>query len=538
MWLALMAAGLLGLNMSHAQAQALTPVWYLVLDNKWYEVNPTDYFVEIMGGATAVMVPDSTQANCRRSNGQAGVPSQRLLVYGPIYQMVYLAGSQYYEWETIGNYKVRIFRATSSTGDIICDNALTEEPFPAGTADLAVSLVDSVDPVAPGAAFSYTATVFNAGPDEARSPSLLFTIPGEAVYNSAGGPGWSCTRSGVQVTCASLTSLAYGASSSASVNLLAPAAPGHTLNATVTASASSSDPNQANNVSTQSTQVSGTPASADLAISMTDAYDPVVASTAYAYTITVENLGPSTAANAEVTYTLPGPLTYVGTSAPGWTCSLTNRTLKCLRGNLPAGTSSQIVVSVTAPGTSTTLTNSVSVSAITPDEVGTNNTDTESTQIVTQSQSADLAVGVTNPGPQAGGAQYSYLVGVSNNGPMGTTAVEATFALPTGAAYNGASGAGWSCLPGAGSVTCTRANLANGASAPLTIQVTAPSTAGVAVFTANVRSARGDANLQNNTSSVTHQVNNPGWEPPLFEDGFEQYQVFRNGYEVEADEAD
>lgn len=519
------------------QAQALTNVFYGVLDNKWYEFNPHGSSVVEYQIPVALIVRGSTQANCRRTNGQAMVPSSRMLSYGPYYGVVYLTGAQYLEWHTIGNQHVSVFRMTSSTGDVICDNALTADPLPSDTADLAVTLTDSVDPVTPATAFSYTASLYNGGPDIAVTPKLAFMIPPQATYSSTSGAGWSCTRAGVHVTCTG-GNLAVGATSAATVHLVSPSQAGVTLNASVTASSNNLDPNQSNNSSSQTTQVSGVAASADLAIALTDSYDPVVVSTNFDYRIGVENLGPSTATQPKVTYTLPGPLTYLGVGASGWNCALVSRTLTCDRPSLGAGTRSDIVVTVRAPGSPNSITNSVSVSSVTPDQITGNNSATEATQFVYQSQSADLAIGSSNPGPLEAGDTYSYVVNVTNNGPMATTGVQVSMNLPAGAAYRGTTGSGWSCQPPqGGKVECTRTNLGNGGSAPMVVEMTAPSSAGQIAFVAQVRSARGDGNLDNNITTVTHLITggtggDGGDGQHIFADGFEEYRVFCDGYEM------
>jgi hypothetical protein len=71
-----------------------------------------------------------------------------------------------------------------------------------------------------------------------------------------------------------------------------------------------------------------------------------------------------------------------------------------------------------------------------------------------------------------------------------------------------ASGSGWSCThSGNVSVTCTRASLASGTSAPvITVVVTAPATSGAMANTAQVLASTVDPAPSNNTSTAPTSV--------------------------------
>src|SRR5207253_4263688 len=81
-------------------------------------------------------------------------------------------------------------------------------------------------------------------------------------------------------------------------------------------------------------------------------------------------------------------------------------------------------------------------------------------------------------------------------------------ALPAGVTFVSASGAGWTCTHSANvSVTCTRASLATGTSAPvITIVVTAPGTPGSLANTAQVLASTVDPVPDNNTSTAPTSV--------------------------------
>ncbi len=121
-------------------------------------------------------------------------------------------------------------------------------------------------------------------------------------------------------------------------------------------------------------------------------------------------------------------------------------------------------------------------------------------------QSANLSITKTDsPDPVLMGQNLTYTITVTNNGPANATGVTVTDTLPAGVSYVSASGTGWTCSQASGVVTCTRSSLANGASATITIVVTA-NTAGTITNTASVTANQSDPNTSNNTSSASTLV--------------------------------
>ncbi len=121
-------------------------------------------------------------------------------------------------------------------------------------------------------------------------------------------------------------------------------------------------------------------------------------------------------------------------------------------------------------------------------------------------QSANLSITKTDsPDPVLMGQNLTYTITVTNNGPAAATGVTVTDTLPAGVSYVSASGTGWTCNQSSGVVTCTRSSLANGASATITIVVTA-NTAGTITNTASVTGNQSDPNTSNNTSSASTLV--------------------------------
>ena len=137
----------------------------------------------------------------------------------------------------------------------------------------------------------------------------------------------------------------------------------------------------------------------------------------------------------------------------------------CTRPAVATGASAPtITVVVTAPAGSTTLTNAAAVSSTTADPDPSDNTDSVSTTV---GAAADLSLRKTGPATIAAGANVTYTLVATNEGPDDADAVQVTDTLPPGVTFVSVSGAGWICTnAGNVSVTCTRPTLALGPRRP------------------------------------------------------------------------
>src|SRR2546430_13385716 len=134
------------------------------------------------------------------------------------------------------------------------------------------------------------------------------------TFQSASGAGWTCSGTNASVTC-TRASLAPTGSTPSTITITVKAPnEGGTISNTATVSASTSDPNSSNNTATEPTTVI---ASADVRIDKTG--PPTIdAGTSFAYTLTVTNLGPSTATQIQVTdQPLGATITAVNATAGG-----------------------------------------------------------------------------------------------------------------------------------------------------------------------------------------------------------------------------
>src|SRR5262245_32732055 len=201
--------------------------------------------------------------------------------------------------------------ATSTTDPVAGNDSDTEgTTVTTITADLSIVKSDSADPVNAGAAFSYTLAIANGGPDPATSVTVTDTLPAGVAFVDAAGTGWSCSSVGQTLTCTRPT-LAVGAAPPITVDVTAPVEGGAVSN-TATVAAPEADNDPGDNTDTEGTTAT---AVANLTIAKTDTPDPVAASGNITYTISVSNLGPSTATTLTMTDPLPAGAALVNTTA-------------------------------------------------------------------------------------------------------------------------------------------------------------------------------------------------------------------------------
>lgn len=367
---------------------------------------------------------------------------------------------------------------------------------------------DSPDPAVRGGLITYTLNIENNAADTANTVVLSLPLPATTTYVSSTGTG--CSHDGATpgtVTCNLgnlLGTVIGGPISTVTVTLRSTVSTGSTLSATATATTTDSDTNLANNSAAQSTTIDN---GADLIVSKSGSPSSVVAGGNVTWTIGVTNAGPNDSHNIIVTDTLPTNMTYVSSSGTNWSCSNTGQTVTCHKLLLANGASApdiSIVGRVTGAVTGT-LTNTVTATASTSDP-NPNNTVTAD---VTVTAGTDLSIGKSvSPSPALSGQTATFTLTPRNNGPFSASTLTVTDTLPSGFTYVSASGTGWVCGEAAGTVTCTRATYAVGATDNIIIATTAPTVAGVtaAVNSAVIASSTADPTSSNNTATLNFSV--------------------------------
>jgi uncharacterized repeat protein (TIGR01451 family) len=103
-------------------------------------------------------------------------------------------------------------------------------------ADLALTIVDSRDPVAVDAPLAYALTLDNAGPNAASGVSITDTLASGVQFVSASWPGGTCTEVSGIVTCG-IGAVSSGETVVVTINVLAPSAIGDFSNTAVVSAA-------------------------------------------------------------------------------------------------------------------------------------------------------------------------------------------------------------------------------------------------------------------------------------------------------------
>jgi large repetitive protein len=363
----------------------------------------------------------------------------------------------------------------------------------------------------PNTDISYLVTVTNSGPSSASvvlDDSTPFSA-GFVSFSQNSGPAFGCTVPPVgtqqgNVNCNSVGLMPPGTSSvftlTVHVHPLTPDGTVITNTAGVHVVGGSFDPNNSNDSSSASTTVS---ISADIAVMKTvDNPSPNVGNNV-TFTVTAKNNGPLNATGVVVTDPLPAGLTFVSASASqgGYTSGSGVWSV----GSLASGATAtlQIVATVTQAGPHTNTATKTAEDQQDP------NAANDSASAVVNGQQSDLSLTKTDaPDPVAPGADLTYTITVTNNGPSSAQNVTVNDTLPTGTTFGSATPSQGSCA-GTTTVSCALGSIANGASATITLVVhVGPSVADGTVIsnTASVSSTTADPTPANNSATSTTTV--------------------------------
>jgi len=127
--------------------------------------------------------------------------------------------------------------------------ALGTAPSSPASANLAVSLTDSPDPVQSGQNVTFTVSVSNAGPQTATGVAVSVTLPASLTFQSS-----TCSGTKTGPSCSGL-SLTNGQNTSYQVVATASGSGSGAVTTTAVVSSSVADPNSANNTASQQTTI-------------------------------------------------------------------------------------------------------------------------------------------------------------------------------------------------------------------------------------------------------------------------------------------
>jgi uncharacterized repeat protein (TIGR01451 family) len=375
------------------------------------------------------------------------------------------------------------------------NNTATEQTTVRPLADLALSKVDAPDPVHAGETLTYTLKATNNGPSAASGVTVNDTLPAGVTFLSSAP---SCSRAGVNLTCA-LGSIANGASASLTVSVT-PSNPGSITN-TASVNGDQADPNVANNSAKTTTRVR--PA-ADLAVTKTDAPDPVGVDDELVYAVTVQNNGPNASLGTEVVDQLPTGAAFVAVTTTKGSCSHQAGKVTCSIGTLADDGVVKVKLTV-RPQTPGTIVNRAHVTGTRYDPMHENN----SAEANTTAVGAGIAVGkVAAPDSVRVGATFTYTVTVQNFGDAAALNTTLVDPLPAKVAFSSVSTDRGSCSHGDREVTCDLGSLGQKKKATVTIVVGAAAS-GRIVNTATASSTTFDPNKDDNSATAAVTIVQP-----------------------------
>jgi uncharacterized repeat protein (TIGR01451 family) len=243
-------------------------------------------------------------------------------------------------------------------------------------ADLGVTKTDAPDPVTPGGTLTYTITITNYGPCQAKNVSLADTAPlqltsSSVQYSIDNGNHWNSWSSPL-----TLGDIANGGSQTVLIKGTVKSDATGTISNTATVSSTISEPNPDphSNTATCTTAVP----QADLSVTKTDGKDSIHAGASDTYTITVKNNGPDTAKGVSLADTSPLAGTqYNFDNGSTWTAWTTPLSL----GDMTSGQVKTVYLKGTAPSSGNSFSNTAVVSTTTHENTLTNNTATDPTNL-------------------------------------------------------------------------------------------------------------------------------------------------------------
>jgi uncharacterized repeat protein (TIGR01451 family) len=360
-------------------------------------------------------------------------------------------------------------------------------------ADLAVTKSDTPDPVITGNNITYTINLINNGPDAAYNVKVTDATPTNTTFVSATPPaGWAVTSSPAvggtgnivfEKSPAGPVPNGGTAQFQVVVQVNANTAGGTIITNSAVATSDTPDGTQGNNTGTATTTAQ---AQADLAVTKSDAPDPVIAGNNITYTINFVNNGPGTAQTVTMTDAVPANTTFVSatvTTGTGWSTSnpAVGGTGNVVFSKASVPNAETAVFTIVVKVNSNTaqnqiITNSATAASTTSDPTPGNNTATATTTVNTQ---ADLQVTKSDsPDPVTSGNNITYTINYTNAGPSDAQSVTVTDAVPANTTFVSATvttGTGWStsnpAVGGTGNVVFSKATSAVGETAVFTIVV-------------------------------------------------------------------
>jgi uncharacterized repeat protein (TIGR01451 family) len=403
--------------------------------------------------------------------------------------------------------------AVSATPDPnTSNNAASSAIAYSAVTDLRItSFTASPTPVTAGTTLTYTATVQNFGPSTAVNVVYRQALPAGVTVNSVtSNPAGTPCQAGVPGDPLSPATCGFdvmGPGATRTITIVVTVKPQTTgsLHSDANVTSDTFDPDNSNNFAHNDTAVA---VHADIALSITESPNPVVAGRTMTFTATIVNNGPSTARGVTLTETLPPGTTLAGTMISNGsvgTCALVigdPHTLQCQLNDLDPGASAMVFTTVNVGssvpnGTVLTLNGNAQTTSGDPNLA--NNTASAS---ATVRAVADLAISLSGPSIYKPSTTVAYVLGMTNSGPSDAVGVVVTQNLPPPSIGHYVSdNSGGLCVLSGSTLTCSLGTLPAGASRQIQVNYFIQGNAKLVTSTASVTSPTTDPNSANNSAS-------------------------------------
>ena len=380
------------------------------------------------------------------------------------------------------------------------------------TSDLSLTKTAAPNPVVAGTQLIYSLQVSNLGPATAPNVVVEDFLPARVSIDSVVATGGASCNVGVpgnpsQPTTCAFASLA--ASTSQNMTIVVTVLPNTTgiLHNDAEVSSDAVDPNNANNLASTDTVVTG---DADLSVSIVDNPDPVIAGALLNYDVTITNNGPSAALDVSLEDTLSSNVSFLNAtiSNGSGSCILLNGiTLSCDLNDLAPGAFVTVFIDVLvnpAVPNGAVIFNTATVSSTVSDSNPANNSETEDTTV--SILEADLELLKTSDRDVYGPSDtIIYTIQINNTGPSDALEVIMVDDLPLDPQkivyfYDSGDGACAYDEP-SHSVTCDFGTLISGHTVSVDIYVKTKGSLGLITNIATVTTTSSDPNPANNTDT-------------------------------------
>ncbi len=369
--------------------------------------------------------------------------------------------------------------------------------------DLSLTITDNPDPVLVTSNLTYTMVVSNLGPATAKAVVLNQSLPPSVQFVSATTTQGAVNQSLSTVT-ANIGSLSvYG---TATVTVTVTPLTNGIISSTANVGSPSVDGDHSNNSATATTRVEKP--TADIAVTMIGAPNPVLAGGTLTYTMVVTNNGPFTATGVVLTNLLPANVVFISSTTSQGMFANSSAGILTLLGNISAGSTATvtIVVSPTAVGIFNASAQVASDSFIFDPVTGNNHASVSTTV----NPAADLEITmVANPASVLLNSNFAYTITVVNHGPSLAQAVQMSQSVQGGATILSNTITTGTISNQNGAVTANIGTMQPGAVVTAIVYAKAPALPTTILSAASVSSVQNDPNTANNNFILHTPVQQP-----------------------------